>query len=75
MNSVLFIFGEYSLFVWPAFMFTFILCFTLYFLSKKELKKLEKLYEKNIKQEQPKTIESPKEKKVTAKALSGSLIY
>lgn len=75
MNSVLFIFGEYSLFVWPAFIFTFILCSTLFFLSRKELKKLEKLYEKNIRQEQPKTIENPKGKKVTAKALSGSLIY
>ena len=71
---MLFIFGEYSLFVWPAFIFTFILCSTLYFLSKKELKKLEKLYAKNISQEQPATIESSKEKKVTAKALSGSLI-
>ena len=34
----------YGFFVWPAFLFTFLSCFYLYFKSLKELKALEKIY-------------------------------
>ena len=42
MNLNLFILGGYGQFVWPAFIFTFAICFFLYLRTKKELKKQEK---------------------------------
>jgi len=70
MNLNLFILGGYGQFVWPAFIFTIVSCFSLYLKTKKELKKQEKIYLKEFKQLQTKKIEVDKKKEV----LSGSLI-
>tara|TARA_B100000427_G_C15430070_1_gene560369 strand:- start:649 stop:864 length:216 start_codon:yes stop_codon:yes gene_type:complete len=37
-------FGEYTLFVWPAFVFTFVMITFLYYKTKKDLTKYEKLF-------------------------------
>lgn len=50
MNLNFFILGSYNLFVWPAFIFTLILCITLYLKTKKELKIQEKAFLKEFKQ-------------------------
>ena len=69
--SLEFIFlGGYGLFVWVAFVFTFVSCFFLYLKTKKEFQKQEKIYLKEFKQLQTKKIEVDKKKEV----LSGSLI-
>ena len=44
MNLELLILGGYGQFVWPAFIFTFVICFTLYLKTKKEFKKQEKIF-------------------------------
>ena len=44
MDLEYFILGGYGLFVWPAFIFTFISCFYLYLKSIKELKKQEGIF-------------------------------
>ena len=44
MSLALFNFGEYSIFVWPAFLFTFFIFFGIYQNTKKELRKVEKIY-------------------------------
>jgi len=44
MDLNIFILGGYGQYVWPAFVFAFLCCFSLYFKTKKELKKQEKLY-------------------------------
>jgi len=44
MNIELVILGGYGQFVWPAFIFTFVCCFSLYMKTRKELKKQEKLF-------------------------------
>ena len=62
--------GGYGVFVWPAFIFTFVSCFFLYLKTKKEFQKQEKVYLKEFKQLQTKKIEVDKKKEV----LSGSLI-
>ena len=71
MNLELLILGGYGQFVWPAFIFTFVSCFSLYVKTKKEFQKQEKIFLKEFKQMQTKKIETVKEKK----ALSGSPIF
>ena len=70
MNIELLILGGYGQFVWPAFIFTFVSCFSLYVKTKKEFQKQEKIFLKEFKQMQTEKIETIKEKE----ALSGSPI-
>ena len=71
MNLEFLILGGYGQFVWPAFIFTFVSCFSLYVKTKKEFQKLEKIFLKEFKQIQTEKIETAKEKE----ALSGSPIF
>jgi heme exporter protein D len=71
MNLELLILGGYGQFVWPAFIFTFVSCFSLYIKTKKEFQKQEKIFLKEFKQMQTEKIETAKEKE----ALSGSPIF
>ena len=68
MNLELLILGGYGQFVWPAFIFTFVSCFSLYVKTKKEFQKQEKMFLKEFKQIQTEKIETTKNKEV----LSGS---
>ena len=52
MNLELLILGGYGQFVWPAFIFTFVSCFSLYVKTKKEFQKQEKIFLKEFKQMQ-----------------------
>ena len=65
------ILGGYGQFVWTAFIFTFVSCFSLYVKTKKEFQKQEKIFFKEFKQMQTEKIETVKEKD----ALSGSPIF
>ena len=65
------ILGGYGQFVWPAYIFTFVSCFTLYIKIKKEFKKQEKMFLKEFKQMSTEKIETAKKKEV----LSGSPIF
>jgi len=71
MNLEILILGGYGQFVWPAFIFTFVSCFSLYVKTKKEFQKQEKIFLKKFKQMQTEKIETVKEKE----ALSGSPIF
>jgi len=71
MNLELLILGGYGQFVWSAFIFTFVSCFSLYIKTKKEFQKQEKIFLKEFKQMQTEKIETVKEKE----ALSGSPIF
>ena len=48
MNLELLILGGYGQFVWPAFIFTFVSCFFLYFKSKKEFLKQKEIFLKEF---------------------------
>ena len=50
MNLEFLTFGEYSQYVWPAFIFAFIICSILYLKTRREFLKQEKLFLNNIKQ-------------------------
>ena len=71
MNLELFILGGYGHFVWPAFIFTLVSCFTLYLKTNKEFKKEEKMFLNEFKQMQTVKIKAVKEKE----ALSSSPIF
>ena len=62
MNLELLILGGYGQFVWPAFIFTFVSCFSLYVKTKKEFQKQEKIFLKEFKQMQTEKIATVKEK-------------
>ena len=71
MNLEFLILGGYGQFVWPAFIFTFVSCFALYVITKKEFQKQEKMFLKEFKQTQTEKVETAREKE----ALSGSPIF
>ena len=75
MNLDLFILGGYGQFVWPAFIFTFLICFYLYLKTKKELKKQEKLYLLEYKELSAAEDKIIKEKKFPKGILSDNLTY
>tara|TARA_Y100000590_G_C15674908_1_gene997617 strand:- start:519 stop:734 length:216 start_codon:yes stop_codon:yes gene_type:complete len=58
------ILGGYGQFVWPAFIFTFLVCFSLYLQTKKELKKTEKIFLSEFKEAHPIKIKTFKDKKI-----------
>jgi heme exporter protein D len=74
MNSEFFILGGYGIFVWPAFIFTFLSCLTLYLRTKNQLQIQEKIFLNEYKQPRIINIQKIKEKKITKESLSGSLI-
>ena len=75
MNLSLFILGGYGQFVWPAFIFTFLICFYLYLKTKKELQKQEKLFLKEFNQSQTAKIVVNSQKENTKKILSGNSVF
>jgi heme exporter protein D len=74
MISKFLLLGGYGQFVWPAFLFTFILCLTLFIKTKKSLTKYEKIYLAEYKELENSSTKNQKEKKITKEALSGSSI-
>jgi len=70
----LLILGGYGQFVWPAFIFTFTLCFMLYIKTKKALQDQEKAYLVEYKESQFISEKILKEEKIVKEALSGSTI-
>ena len=71
MNIELLVFNEYGQFIWPAFIFTFSICFLLYLKTKKDLQKQEKLFLNEFEKLQTIEIKIKKRKENTKEALSG----
>ena len=74
MNIEFLILDGYGQFVWPAFIFTIVSCFSLYLKTKTEFKKQEKIYLKEFEQSQTIKIETDKRKETKKQALSGNPI-
>ena len=75
MNIEFLTLGGYGQFVWPAFIFTFVSCFSLYLKTKKELNKQEKLFLIEYKQVAAAKIKVAKHEKLSKEVLFGNLIY
>ena len=67
--------GSYGIFVWSAFIITFICCFYLYLKTKKGLKKQEKIFLNKINNLSAEKIIIAKEKEATQQILVGSLKF
>ena len=74
MNLEKFILNGYGQYVWPAFLFSFLLCTYLYFKTKKELKEQEKIFLREFNQFQTVKIERVKTRKVSKEAFSNNSI-
>ena len=69
-----FILGGYGQFIWPAFIFTFASCSYLYFKTRAELKKQEKIFLNKIKQPHTIEIKIATRKETIKEVLSGNLV-
>ena len=65
-------FGGYGHFVWPAFLFTFVSCVSLYLMTKKELKKYEEIFLIKFKQLPVTKIDVVKHKRTPREVVAGS---
>ena len=70
----LIILDGYGQYVWPAFIFTFASCSYLYFKTRAELKKQEKIFLNKIKQPHTIEIKIAKRKETIKEVLSGNLV-
>ena len=74
MNFEFIFLGGYGQFVWPAFIFTFASCSYLYFKTRAELKKQEKIFLNKIKQPHTIEIKIAKRKETIKEVLPGNLV-
>ena len=75
MNIEHVILGGYGQFVWPAFIFAFVCCFSLYMKTRKELKKQEKLFLIKSKQILVSRADIAEQNKISRGLLSANLTY
>ena len=75
MDLKILILGGYGQFVWPAFIFTLLCCFSLYLKTKKELKKQEKLFLLEYKELTGLEVKVAKGRKFPKEILSDNLTY
>ena len=66
--------GGYGQFVWPAFIFTFVSCSYLYFKTRAELKKQEKIFLNEFSQLRAEKVKTSKRNEPIKEVLSGSSI-
>ena len=74
MNMEIVNLGGYGQFVWPAFIFTFVSCSYLYFKTRAELKKQEKIFLNEFNQLRTEKIKTTKRNETIKEVLSGSSI-
>ena len=72
MDYELFTLNGYGKFVWPAFIFTFLICLTLYLKTRKSLRKQEKIFLKEYGLLQSESLKEVKQKRISKEALSAS---
>ena len=75
MNTELLTLGGYGQFVWPAFVFAFLCCFSLYLKTKKELNKQEKLFLLEYKELSVAEVKIGEGRKLPKQILSDNLTY
>tara|TARA_B100000959_G_C14535452_1_gene441366 strand:- start:313 stop:531 length:219 start_codon:yes stop_codon:yes gene_type:complete len=63
------LYNGYGQFIWPAFFFTFLICFSYYLSTKKELEKQEKMLSRVHEQTRNIKIENLKRKSTAKEAL------
>ena len=70
MNLNIFFMDGYGLYVWSAFVFTFLVCFVLFFKTKKSLNKLENDYKEEVKKLSAEQTDTLKTRKIPREILT-----
>ena len=70
MNLNIFFMDGYGLYVWSAFVFTFLVCFILFFKTKKSLNKLENDYKEEVKKLSAEQTDTLKTRKIPREILT-----
>ena len=70
MNLNIFFMDGYGLYVWSAFNFTFLVCFVLFFKTKKSLNKLENDYKEEVKKLSAEQTDTLKTRKIPREILT-----
>ena len=70
MNLNIFFMNGYGLYVWSAFIFTFLARFILFFKTRKSLKKLENDFKTEVKELSTEQIETLKTRKISREILA-----
>ena len=70
MNLNIFFMDGYGLYVWSAFIFTFLVCFVLFFKTKKSLNKLENDFKEEVKKLSAEQTDTLKTRKIPREILT-----
>ena len=62
--------GGYGLYVWSAFIFTFLVCFALFFKTRKSLNKLERDFKEDVKKLSAEQVDALKTRKISKEILT-----
>jgi len=66
--------GQYGIYIWPAFIFTFLSCFCLFVKTRKEFHKFEQVFIKEFEKSEHISIRANKKDKIPKEILSSSSI-
>jgi heme exporter protein D len=75
MNIEFLVLGGYGSYIWPAFIFAFASCFSLYLKTKKEFKRQERTFLIEFKKKPVRKTEVSKQREFSKEVLSGSPVY
>ena len=70
MNLNIFFMDGYGLYVWSAFVFTFLVCFILFFKTKRSLNKLENEFKEEVKKLSAEQADTLKTRKISRDILT-----
>ena len=70
MNLNIFLMDGYGMYVWSAFVFTFLVCLILYFKTRKSLRKLERDFKEEVEKLSVELIDSLKTGKISKDILN-----
>jgi len=70
MNLDIFLMGGYGLYVWSAFLFTFLVCLVLFLKTKKTLNKIERDYQEEVKKLSAEQVETLNSRKISKEILT-----
>ncbi len=70
MNLNILIMSGYGLYVWSAFIFTFLVCLILFLKTKKSLNKVEKDFHEEVKKLSAEQVETLKKRKISKEILN-----
>ena len=73
MNLNIFLMDGYGIYVWSAFVFTFLVCLILYFKTRKSLRKLERDFKEEVEKLSAEQVDDLKVRKISKEILNSQI--